>query len=71
MVFGTSHGVYRKRERENNSGLGLALRQIGWGRKVLFLQFMKGPGNVVRRKKSPQSDFCLTWKSSNGDVNRL
>jgi len=31
---------------KTTAALGLALRQIGWGRKTLFLQFMKGEGNV-------------------------
>ncbi len=31
---------------KTTAALGLSLRQIGWGRKVLFLQFMKGKGNV-------------------------
>lgn len=31
---------------KTTAALGLALRQTGWGRKVLVIQFMKGKGNV-------------------------
>lgn len=31
---------------KTTAALGLALRQAGWGRRVLFLQFMKGKGKV-------------------------
>lgn len=35
---------------KTTAALGLALRQAGWGRRVLFLQFMKGEGNVYGEK---------------------
>ncbi len=31
---------------KTTAALGLSLRQAGWGRRVLFIQFMKGKGNV-------------------------
>lgn len=31
---------------KTTAALGLALRQAGWGRRVLVIQFMKGRGNV-------------------------
>ena len=31
---------------KTTAALGLSLRQLGWGKKGLFLQFMKGKGNV-------------------------
>jgi cob(I)alamin adenosyltransferase len=39
---------------KTTAALGLSLRQIGWGRKVLFLQFMKGKGNVYGERISAE-----------------
>lgn len=42
---------------KTTAALGLALRQVGWGRRVLFIQFMKGPGNVYGERIAAEK--CL------------
>ena len=37
---------------KTTAALGLALRQIGWGRRVLVIQFMKGKGNIYGERKA-------------------
>lgn len=44
---------------KTTAALGLALRQIGWGRRVLFLQFMKGEGNVYGERIAAQKYLPL------------
>lgn len=39
---------------KTTAALGLALRQAGWGRRVLFIQFMKGKGNVCGERIAAQ-----------------
>ncbi len=35
---------------KTTAALGLSLRQAGWGKRVLIIQFMKGAGNVYGEK---------------------
>ena len=44
---------------KTTAALGLALRQIGWGRRVFFLQFMKGEGNVYGEKIAAEKYLSL------------
>ena len=42
---------------KTTAALGLSLRQVGWGKRVLVIQFMKGPGNVYGEKLAAEK--CL------------
>ena len=44
---------------KTTAALGLALRQIGWGRRVLFIQFMKGKGNVYGERMAAERHLPL------------
>lgn len=44
---------------KTTAALGLALRQIGWGRRVLFIQFMKGKGNVYGERMASEKYLPL------------
>lgn len=39
---------------KTTAALGLALRQIGWDRRVLVIQFMKGKGNVYGERMAAE-----------------
>ncbi len=44
---------------KTTAALGLALRQVGWGRRVLVIQFMKGEGNVYGERIAAQKYLPL------------
>lgn len=44
---------------KTTAALGLALRQVGWGRRVLFIQFMKGKGNVYGERMAAEKYLPL------------
>lgn len=44
---------------KTTAALGLSLRQVGWGRRVLFIQFMKGKGNVYGERVAAQKYLPL------------
>jgi len=44
---------------KTTAALGLALRQIGWGRRVLVIQFMKGKGNVYGERIAAEKHLPL------------
>jgi len=44
---------------KTTAALGLALRQVGWGRRVLVIQFMKGEGNVYGERMAAQKYLPL------------
>jgi len=44
---------------KTTAALGLALRQIGWGKRVLFIQFMKGKGNVYGERAAAEKFLPL------------
>lgn len=44
---------------KTTAALGMALRQIGWGRRVLFIQFMKGKGNVYGERMAAEKYLPL------------
>jgi len=44
---------------KTTASLGLALRQVGWGRRVLIIQFMKGKGNVYGERIAAEKHLPL------------
>lgn len=44
---------------KTTAALGLALRQVGWGRRVLIIQFMKGKGNVYGERVAAEKYLTL------------
>lgn len=44
---------------KTTAALGLALRQIGWGRRVLFIQFMKSKDNVYGERMAAEKYLPL------------
>ncbi len=44
---------------KTTAALGLALRQVGWDRKVFFIQFMKGKGNVYGERVAAEKYLPL------------
>ncbi|HHW18599.1 MAG TPA: cob(I)yrinic acid a,c-diamide adenosyltransferase [Firmicutes bacterium] len=51
---------------KTTAALGLALRQVGWGRRVLFLQFMKGKGNVYGERIAAEKYLPLLEMEQHG-----